>query len=58
MAVRRGEVPMEELHDMAETYMGLANNVLENLPENNVSTYAESVLVYIAEEILLKKFEV
>ena len=60
MAVRRGEVPMEELHDMAETYMGLANNVLENLPENNVSTYtyAEGVLVYVAEDALLNKFGV
>ena len=60
MAVRRGEVPMEELHDMVETYMGLASSVLENLPENNVSTYAyaEGVLVYIALEVLMKKFGV
>ena len=58
MAVRRGEVPMEELHDMAETYMGLANNLLEEMPKHEKGIYAEGVLVYAAEEALMNKFGV
>jgi hypothetical protein len=56
MAVRRGEVSMEELHDMAETYMGLATNLLEEMPKFEVNLEAEAYLTEVAEIFLKSMF--
>ena len=56
MAVRRGEVPMEELHDIAETYMGLATNLLEEMPKFEVNLEAEAFLTEAAEDFLKSMF--
>lgn len=58
MAVRRGEVPIEELRDMAETYMELANNLLEEMPEHEVNKDVEQTMDYFSHWILNKKFKV
>ena len=57
MAVRRGEVPVEELRDMAETYMGLANNLLEEMPEHEVNKDAEQLMDYFSRWVLDKRFK-
>lgn len=57
MAVRRGEVPVEELRDMAETYMGLANNLLEEMPEHEVNKDAEPAMNYFSRWVLDKRFK-
>lgn len=56
MVIRRGEVPMEELHNMAETYMGLANNLLEEMPKFEVNLKAEAYLTEVAEDFLKSMF--
>lgn len=56
MAVRRGEVPVEELRDMAETYMGLADNLLEEMPQYEVNKDAEDVFDTFSRAMLMKKF--
>ena len=58
MAVRRGEVPVEELRDMAETYMGLANNLLEEMPQYDINKDAENVFDNFSRAVLMKKFGV
>lgn len=58
MAVRRGEVPMEELRDMAETYMGLADNLIKEMPQYEVNKDAENVFDSFSRAMLLKKFGV
>lgn len=57
MAVRHGEVPMEELHDMAETYMGLADNILNEMPKHEVNKDAENVFDTFSRAVMMKKFE-
>ena len=58
MAIRRGEVPVEELRLCANTYMHLAENLLNEMPKFEAKQEAESVLVYAAEEALMNKFGV
>ena len=57
MAVRRGEVPVEELRGMAETYMGLANNLLEEMPERELNKDAEQSMNYFSRWVLDKRFK-
>ena len=57
MAVRRGEVPMEELRQMADTYMDLAENLVNELPQCEQSKEAEHVLNFFSELVLTKKFQ-
>jgi hypothetical protein len=57
MAIRRGEVPVEELRDMAETYMRLANNLLEEMPEHEVNKDAERTMDYFSRWVLDKRFK-
>lgn len=56
MAVRRGEVPVEELHDMAETYMGLTDNLIKEMPQYEVNKDAENVFDNFSRTMLMKKF--
>jgi hypothetical protein len=58
MAIRRGEVPMEELCEMAETYMGLAENLIKEMPQYEVNKDAENIFDNFSRAILMKKFEV
>jgi len=58
MAVRRGEVPVEELRDMAETYMGLADNLIKEMPQYEVNKDAENVFDIFGKAMLMKKFGV
>ena len=58
MAVRRGEVPMEELHEMAETYMGLADNLIKEMPQYEVNKDAERVFDAFSAVVIEKMFGV
>lgn len=56
MAVRRGEVPVEELRDMAETYMGLADDLIKEMPQYEVNKDTEDVFDSFSKVMLMKKF--
>ena len=43
---------------MAETYMGLANNLLEEMPRHKVNKDAEDVFDSFSRAVLMKKFGV
>lgn len=58
MAVRRGDVPKEELHEMAETYMGLADNLIKEMPQFEVNKDAENVFDIFSRAMLMKRFGV
>ena len=58
MAIRRGEVSMKELHEMAETYMGLADNLIKEMPQHEVNKDAEDVFDSFSRAVLMKKFGV
>jgi hypothetical protein len=58
MAVRRGEVPMNELYEMAETHMELADNLIKEMPQHEVNKDAENVFDTFSRAMLMKKFGV
>ena len=58
MAVRRDEVPMAELHEMAETYMGLADNLIKEMPRYEVNKDAERVFDAFSAAVMEKMFGV
>ena len=57
MAVRRGEVPLEELQLCADTYMHLAENLLSEMPEHEVNKDAEQAMDYFSRWVLDKRFK-
>lgn len=56
MAVRRGEFPMAKLHEMAETYMGLADNLIKEMPQHEVNKDAERVFDVFSAAVMEKMF--
>jgi hypothetical protein len=48
---------MEELHDMAETYMGLADNLIKEMPQYEVNKDAEWAMNYFSRWVLDKRFK-
>lgn len=58
MAIRRGEVPMEELHKIAETHMEFADDIIKEMPRHEVNKDAEDVFDSFSRAVLIKKFGV
>ena len=58
MAIRRGEVPMEKLHKIAETHMELADDIIKEMPQHEVNKDAEDVFDTFSKAVLMKKFGV